>query len=329
VLAQRAIVMPDADEAPWLTIGSTAAFLAGAHVGLTAFDAGGDLAPLWSSPHVSELPPLAVADVVVTVAGSSLVAVRQDRNDVAWRVALDAAPTTLFALGDRVGVSTGRNLSTWDAHGAPGWRASLSGAPATPFVTDGGVAYVGLDDASLAVVEIATGAIQWRVALAAKPESLAIGGDRLYISAANGHLYSHRKVRGAKLEWDYGKIRAIRAIGQPVTDDRAVYVALLDNILYAFGRSGGSERWHAPLADRPATGPFVLEDSVIVPLASGLVTEVRKDGRIRLPATPQKLASSPSLQSAALTRDRGRVLTVTTTEDLKRLLTAWGPPPIR
>jgi hypothetical protein len=329
VLSQRAIAMPEGEEAPWLTIGGSAAFIAGARVGLTAFDAAGDLTQLWSSPHVSALPPLAVGDVIVTVAEQSLVAVRQDRNDVAWRVALGAAPTLLFALGDRVGVATGRELSTWDVHGTPGWRASLSGAPATPFVTDGGVAYVGLDDASLAVLDTATGVIQWRVALEAKPESLALGGDRLYLSATNGHLYSLRKERGGKLEWDYGKIRAIRAIGQPGTDDRSVYVALLDNILYAFARGGGSERWHTALPDRPVTGPFVLEDSVIVPLASGLVTEVRKDGRIRLPATPQKLASSPSLQSAAVTRDRQRVLTVTTTEDLKRTLTAWGPPPAR
>ena len=34
-------------------------------------------------------------------------------------------------------------------------------------------------------------------------------------------------------------------------------------------------------------------------------------------------------KSAVATRDRLRVLTITTTEDLKRTLTAWGPPPVR
>lgn len=319
----------DEVEAPWLTAGSTAVFIAGAHLGLTAFDPGAEGAPLWSSRHVSELPPIAAGDLIITVTEQSLVAVRQDRDEIAWRVDLDGLPTRLFAMGDRVAVATGRTVSTWDIHGAPGWRASLAGALSTPVVSDGDVAYAGLDDKSLVALDTASGSVRWRIAVEANLESLAVGSDRLFVSAANGHLYSYEKARGAKLKWDYGRVRAIRAIGQPVTDDRSVYFTLLDNVLYAFNRNGGSERWHRVLANRPVMGPFVLDDSVIVALASGVLIEVRKDGVVRKPAAPPNLASSPSLQFAVVTRDRHRVLTITTTQDLQRTLTAWGPPPAK
>jgi hypothetical protein len=166
----------------------------------------------------------------------------------------------------------------------------------------------------------------WRLPLAAKPESLIVAGDRLYLSAANGHLYSYPTTGKTKTKWDY---RKVRAIGQPVADERHVYFTLLDNTVYAFDRSGGSERWHTQLADRPVTGPLLLADSLAVPLASGHVAEVRKDGHIRQPATPPNLLASLTLQAAVVTADATRVLTVTTTQDLKRTLTAWGLAPKR
>jgi len=330
VLWERTIEMPaDEDAAPWLATGGTAAFVAGAHVGLMAFNAAEDGAALWSSTHVSELPPVTAGDIVVTVADRSLVAVRQARDEVAWRADLDATPTRIVAMADRIAIIAGREIKTWDLHGAAGWHASLSGSPTTPVVAHAGIAYAGLDDGSLVAIDAATGIVRWRIPVESKLESLAVDGDRLYASAANGHLYSFESTRGAKIKWDYGKVRAIRAIGEPVADDRSVYFTLLDNVLYAFARGGGSERWHRALPNRPVTGPIVLDDSVIVALASGVLIEVRKDGRIRQPAAPPNLTLSPSLQSAVATADRRRVLTVTTTVDAKRRLTAWGAPPVK
>jgi outer membrane protein assembly factor BamB len=134
-------------------------------------------------------------------------------------------------------------------------------------------------------------------------------GDRLYASAANGHLYSFEShPRREDQVGHTGKVRAIRAIGEPVADDRSVYFTLLDNVLYAFARGGGSERWHRALPNRPVTGPIVLDDSVIVALASGRPDRSSQGRPDRQPAAPPNLTLSPVTSSPAVaTADRRRV----------------------
>jgi outer membrane protein assembly factor BamB len=321
---EQPIATPEGtDAAPWLAVGPTAAFVAGPTVGLMAFDLTGGGALLWSSAHVSTRPPVSAGDVIVTVADDELIAIRQDRDEVAWRTKLDAAPHSLFAIGDRIGVTSGQDLRTFDVHGAPGWRLALGASPATPLVFDSGTTFVALEDLSLIAIDNATGAIQWRSRLAAAPESLASAGTRVYLSAANGHLDSFEKSGNPKPKWDYAKIRAI---GQPVIDARSVYFSLLNNILYAFTQGGGSERWHTSLPDRPVTGPLLLHDTLAIPLADGRVIEVGRDGHIRKPAVAPSLPASLALQSAVATADRTGVVTVTTAQDQKRILMAWGPP---
>jgi hypothetical protein len=70
----------------------------------------------------------------------------------------------------------------------------------------------------------------------------------------------------------------------------------------------------------------MLTDSLAVALRDGRVIEVRTDGRIRRPAAAANLPTALTLQFAATRADRTGVVTVTTTQDLKRLLMAWGPP---
>lgn len=326
--------MPDGvTDAPWLTVGPSAAFVAGPKVGLMAFRLGEDGTLLWSSSHVSALPPVAFGETVITIADNGLVAVRQDRDEVAWRRDLGQSPQDVFVMGDRVGVVSGQELRTFDTQGSPGWRLALGAAPATPFVFDSGVTFVGLADGSLAAIDVSAGTIRRRTQLPARPEFLASAGARVYLSTANGHLYSFERTAlladarlqpaGPKPKWDYAKIRAI---GQPAVGARSVYFTLLNNILYAFAQGGGSERWHTALPDRPVSGPLLLGDSVAVALADGRVMEVRSDGHVRHPATAPTLPPALTLQSAAGTPDRTGVVTVGTAQDFKRVLMAWGLP---
>lgn len=324
---QQPIPTPEGPEsvvdAPWLAVGAHAAFVAGPAVGLMSFDLTGDGVLLWSSSHTSSRPPVAIGDVVVTAADTGLAAIRQDRNEVAWRAGLDKAPDGMFAVDTRLAVVTGQELRMFDSRGSQTWQAPLGSPPATAVVFDSGVVFVGLDDGSLVAIDDATGAVQWRFPLEAKPESLGAAGPRVYLSASNGHLYAFDKAGSAKPEWDYAKIRAI---GAPVVDARSVYFTLLNNILYAFTPGGGSERWHLSLPNRPVSGPMRIGESVAVALTDGRVIEVQSDGHVRRPAAAPNLPASLTLQSAAATPDRTRVITVTTAQDQKWILMAWGPP---
>jgi hypothetical protein len=68
-----------------------------------------------------------------------------------------------------------------------------------------------------------------------------------------------------------------------------------DNVLRAYDRKNGNQRWHTALRHRPATGPFVVGSAVLV--ASGASPEIwgwTSDGRpAGIVATPAEPAVPP------------------------------------
>ncbi len=308
--------------APSLAIGGAFLFLASPEAGLTAYTPEDGRPVRWAKRFPS-LPPVAVGLRVAVVSDGVLDVLSENSDKPAWQSDVAPDTTAIFAFGDRLGAIAGGELRTWEADGAPSWRAQLGGTPTTPFVVRDRLLFVGLDEPSLLAIDTATGAVRWRVRLPAKPESLAATDDRLYLGAANGTLYSYRTSGSARPAWAF---RLLRTIGQPVVDDRQVYFALLDNSVRAFARKGGSQRWSRVLPSRAMTGPFLLGTSVAVALDTGRVLDLAAtDGRVRAPASPVTVPDV-RLQAAAVARDGQRLYTVTTAKDFARTLTAWGRP---
>lgn len=325
-------VLGDRPQAPDLLAGDAVVVVARADAGLSAF-AAKDGAALWSSPVVATVPPVLASETVVVAARGVLRGIATATGDGVWQAELDAGPSLLFAVADRVGAVIAGEMRVWDAAGTLVWRAKLGGTPVTPVVSRRGVLYAGLDEPSLVAVDAASGAIRWRVPLPAKPESLAATDDRLYLGASDGALYSLRVTGDAGPAWRYP---LVRPIGQPLTDDRFVYFALLDNSVRAFDRNGGSQRWSrvVPFApSRPMTGPLDVGTSVAVVLTSGQVVELsRAAGTVLTPPAKSSGAAPEAalrLQAAAASSAAQRIYTVTIAKDYTSTLTAWGRSPER
>lgn len=328
ILWQCPLPLPDdAKLVPSLVVGDSFVFVASPDSGLTAH-APEDGHTVWSSALMPSLGPVLAGTRIATAANGALQVLSQRTGEPDWQSELEAGTAGIFAFADRFGAVAGTEMRAWLAAGSPAWRTSIGGIPVTPVVFRNGVLYVGLDEPSIVAIDGDTGTVRWKVRLPAKPESLAATDDRLYFGAADATLYSYRTSGKHDAAW---KFRLLRAIGQPIVDDRKVYFALLDNTVRGFERMGGTQRWSRVLPSRPLTGPLQAGASLVIALTTGQVVELSAvDGKIPVPTTPAAPAtpaapqSSVRLQAAAAARDGSRLYTVTIAKDYTRTLTAWG-----
>jgi outer membrane protein assembly factor BamB len=298
-------------------------FLTSASAGLTVCSTE-DGRTLWTAAEHSPLAPVALGTLVALVSEGVLHVWTQEDGARAWRADVDPAASLLFSFDDRLAVVSGFEVRTWRPTGTPDWRATLTGTPTTPFVFRNGLLFVGLDEPALVALDAATGAQKWRVPLRARPESLTATDDRLYLGATNATLYSYRTTGDPDAAWKFPRLPG--AIGDPVTDDRHVYFALLDNSLRAFDLGGGAQRWSTGVGSRPVGGPMLLGANPVVALSTGYVVELSaRGGQVRAPAKPITLPPA-RLQAAGLSSDGTSVFTVTIASDGSQTLTAWGRP---
>lgn len=333
ILWQRPLLLPDdAKLVPGLVVGDALVFVASPEAGLTAL-APEDGHAAWSSALLPNLGPVLAGNRIAVAANGALQVLSQRTGEPDWQSELEPDTLEIFAFADRFAAITATEMRTWEAAGSLAWRTPLGGSPVTPVVFRNGVLYVGLDEPSIVAIDADTGTVRWRVRLPAKPESLVAADDRLYLSAADAALYSYRT--SGEPDWAW-KFPLLRAIGQPIVDDRKVYFALLDNTVRGFERMGGTQQWSHVLPSRPLTGPFQAGASLVIALTTGQVVELSPmEGKIHAPATPAAPAApvtpaaplpSGRLQSACVARDGSRVYAVTIARDLTRTLSAWGRP---
>ncbi len=181
----------------------------------------------------------------------------------------------------------------------PLWRVSMGDSVSAPPIAKNGWLLVALENGELRALRGATGETVWQTKFDAAIKTLpVIVGDRLYIAPQDNRLVALDLVSGSQL-WDEqfdGLVGAIAAqeqrvyvgvgrvfvaldhaghlkwkrrigaevIGQPVTDEVAVYAAFTDNTLYAFGASDGDLRWRAALTYRPIAGPVRADHTLML-----------------------------------------------------------------
>lgn len=318
---QHTLTLPEGSkETPFLTAGQSMIFLNSAEMGLTAY-AAEDGSPLWAATDRSKISVAAFGSRVAVASEAGLTVLSQADGTQAWGTGLPAMPSSLFGFGDRIGATVGQDLLTWSNPGDMR-RTELGALPVTRVVFSDGTLYVGLAEPSLVAIDAGTGAIRWRVPLPAKPESLTVYGPLLYLGAEDSiYFYS----TSGEAKWDKRR-RLVGTRGEPVVDDRFVYFALLDNTVRAFDRKGGAERWSTNIGARAKAGPMLIGPSVAVAVETGNVVEVlAADGKRRMPATAPKLTFE-RVQHVVATGDGTRIVTIATSSDDQRLLTAWARP---
>jgi outer membrane protein assembly factor BamB len=315
----------ESDAALQIATGRTHVFVTGVKARLTAF-AAADGAEAWSKDLPSDVR-LATGDgLVFVVSGEKLHALEATSGAERWSVAMTGATTGPTWSNGFVVLSSGPEILAYrSTDGSEIWRSHVGAGTALPIVVESGRVFAVLASKTIVVLDLVTGSALQRMLVAPKPGELSAAGDRFYFAADDGLVYAY-KFKNEDPDWAF-PIR-VNGIGAPVVDDRCVYVAFLDNSVRAFHRGSGSYCWSSrPLKGRPAAGPLLAGDQLVIPLTTGeLVLLGIKDGKSARAVDGAASSSTPpaaaTLQAIAASPDASSVYVVTVGGDQRRVLTA-------
>jgi outer membrane protein assembly factor BamB len=225
-----------------------------------------DGAALWSTDLKAD-QELASDETRVYVAGGTAVhALRLDSGTVAWRTELGSALTAppLAHAGWLIAAAGGHLFAIRAADGRVIWKLASGRIDFRPAL-DGDLLVVPVTDGTVLALDVVTGEHRWTAKVGSAPlEPLAVGG-RVYLGTAGKLLVSLHATSGRR-DWSRPVGGILR--GRPAVDERHVYYAGMDNAVFALDRGHGAVRWRKGLTYRPASGPVVVGDGVIVPAAA-------------------------------------------------------------
>ena len=225
----------------------------------------------WTLDVATEFPPATGDGMVFTVTEQTIAARDGKTGEVRWRTALPggAAAPLYFDTGWLVASTTSGDLAAFRASdGKLVWRRQLG----SPLVSTPGPAldrlFLPLADNRLVAVTLADGETVWERtfptairAMFALDEQLIVGTvskDVFSLDVKRGHDRWNRRLGGD-------------LAGLPTSDDKRIYFASRDNMLWAVDRKSGNLRWSAGLASRPAGGPLRIPIGVVMPLVSSQI----------------------------------------------------------
>jgi hypothetical protein len=227
--------------------------------------------------------------------GASLRSLDPATGKELWQTPLVTAPDHIVTRAGWVIASSGSLLGAFrGTNGSTVWQMTLGSALAAAPVVDGDGLFATLDDGRLIGFNLSTGDLRWTVWLDAEGGDLLAANDRVYVGERDGGFLAYRQATGSYI-WRMG-FRA-ETVGAATSDFEHVYVALLDNTIRAVDRHTGNQRWTTPLETRPAAGPIVAGDNVLIPSSTGEIMVSRgKDGRgLGKIAAPKPPEDSPGI----------------------------------
>lgn len=308
-----------------LATDDTAVYVTGGESGLVAY-AADDGRVLWARADRTE-PALRqfgrFGDALITVASSGIEALDPASGVTRWTAALASEDALLTGDATVVVVGSGAGLRVIDvATGAVAWKVPAEAAVVALGLDTARVVAV-LANGSLASFERATGRTQWTVPVHGAVSGLRVAGERIYVLDRNGVLYAHHARDGSRA-WYFE--RFIEGGGRPAVDDQRVYAAFFDNTLQAFDRKSGARQWHAALTGRPSGSPWMHEGHVLVAQADGIVAVLSADGTRVAELASRKDPGGEwevRLEAGGPVGSTGSVYTVATDESGVRALSIW------
>jgi outer membrane protein assembly factor BamB len=253
---------------------------------------------LWRTDEPHPVTALSADDDHVVIGtNGALVSLNPADGTIQWTTPQTGDPDSVVDRAGWVIASAGSALGAFRAKdGSVIWQRTLGSAVVGEPALDGDAVFVLLADGSLWRLAIATGDALWTTTLDATARPPFAANDRVYVSLSDGLFEAFDQTHG-HLEWPLHF--SAPSIGVPISDTAHVYVAIEDNSVRAVDRHIGNQRWQAPLTERPALGPLLDGDYVLMPSLGGEVDIAqRKDGHvlghISPPAAPAGLPG-PSL----------------------------------
>jgi outer membrane protein assembly factor BamB len=219
---------------------------------------------LWLIDLHTTFEPATGDDFVFVIKTGSLAALRASDGSVAWELPLSetaAVPPVWDNGWLLVSTTSGDVLALRGSDGTMVWRRNL-GTPAHAHpVFAGDRVYVPGTDGRVIALRVDTGETVWERRLGGAANDIAVNRERIYVGSHDRYFYCLNEHDG-RVDWRWATGGPV--IGVPVLDNRTVYFVSLDNVVRGLNRSSGVQRWKTPLSLRPATGPLLVEDAVIV-----------------------------------------------------------------
>jgi outer membrane protein assembly factor BamB len=237
---------------------------------------------------VAAVHPLAVdAGMLFAATDEVIHAFRAEDGALAWEAPAATTAPLLAHAGWLIALAGGKVQAFRGSDGARLWERELGVAKERPAI-EGDRLYVSLSDGRLIALNVSNGEQIWERRLPGAPQAPFVSGDRIYAGASDRQFYCLKAQNG---EIDYQWRVGAAPQGSAAADASLIFVAALDNVLRAYARSNGNQRWQQPLKRRPATGPFVVGTSVLIASSSSAeiwawTTKGKSAGTIATPAEP-------------------------------------------
>jgi outer membrane protein assembly factor BamB len=222
-----------------------------------------DGAVRWTVPLAAAKPLAADEQRVYVADGEMLHALSVTDGKVAWRMVAGRPMTAppLAQAGWVLLAAAGDLIAIRADDGVVVWRKPL-GPIEFPPALDGDLLVVSMVDGRLIALNLKDGSERWTRNLHSSPGEPFVIGDRVYVGTQDRTFYV--------LYASSGRIEDHPPIGAPLrgrvaVDNVRVYMTGLDNMLRVVRRRGGARLWQKSLGYRPAAGPVLIGETVVVP----------------------------------------------------------------
>jgi outer membrane protein assembly factor BamB len=117
-------------------------------------------------------------------------------------------------------------------------------------------------------------------------------------------------------------------VGKPLADARRLYFVSRDNMVRAVDRRSGNLRWTESIPSRPAGGPFIVSDVVMIPLVSTSIQGFSPvDGKLVITINAAgETAGQPFVREGARVTS-ARLITMSRDGQLQGFGLRFEPPP--
>jgi len=234
----------------------------------------------WRPSEPNTITALAADDDHVLVGSSvALQSLDPAAGKVQWTTPQTGAVDEIVYRAAWVITTAGSALGAFRAaDGSVVWQETFGSAVVGAPAIDGDAVFVVLTDGKLLRLSILSGEITWTKQLDGRSSPPFAANDRVYVSLSDGHFEAFHQQNGHLLWWYQF---SGPSIGAAISDTKHVYVALKDNTIRALDRYLGNQRWQAQLTERPASGPLLTADDVLLPSENGEIGMAeRKDGHV-------------------------------------------------
>jgi outer membrane protein assembly factor BamB len=282
----------------------------------------------WRANLATTFTPATGEGLVFTVAGDVIEARESASGEVKWQTTLTGGVAAPLYSGHGwliASTPSGELVAFRSADGARMWSQPLGAALAVPPVPALNRLCLALTDGRFLAIDLASGATVWSrripgriTGLLSLPEQLVFG------TTENAAFSAEVKTGRERWHWRVGG----DVVGTPFADARRIYFVSRDNMVRAVDRKSANLRWTASLASRPAGGPFLISDTVMVPLVStSIVGFTAVDGKSAgTVEAAGETATQPYVRE--LTRTSGaRLITVSRDGQLQGFGLRFEPPP--